>query len=234
MRILSQAQAFSKTLTVDAVFPTIYVFRNRGYWHMGPLTEARQENSFQIVMTDRYSKLTNAFSIIIFTAPVNVTIFLVHRIVSSRISNTVSSETGPEFVSKFFAALSVLSKTKTVPSTDYHMPSNWLVKMYNKTLMAHLRHFINKRQTNLDLFDQPITKGYRAQLHLITQTSLFSLVTSQKLPRALVAQNATTNDSSQLCSTQAKLRVVERFRQPQKRVLIKRPARPESFTRETL
>lgn len=72
-----------------------------------------------------------------------------------------------QFVTKFFAALCVSIYTKLLTTTEYHSQATKQTKRFNKTLVARLLHYFGERQSNWDLYVQPVVYGYNAVWLLI-------------------------------------------------------------------
>lgn len=64
----------------------------------------------------------------------------------------------------------------------YHPETNLQVKYYNCTIVSQLQHFILKNQKEWNIYVQPSTYAYNAQVHKSKSTTPFSLVLLQHLP----------------------------------------------------
>lgn len=74
--------------------------------------------------------------------------------------DTVLTDNGKQFTSKFFAALCAFLGTKLITTAEYHSQANGQVERYNRTLVARLRHCIDERQQDWDMFVQPLTYAF--------------------------------------------------------------------------
>lgn len=70
------------------------------------------------------------------------------------------TDSGRQFVSKFFAALRTFMATKLFTTTEYHPQANDQVKSFNKTLVARLQFYIGEQPTSWDDYVQPL--NYRS------------------------------------------------------------------------
>lgn len=109
---------------MDIATLTKKALRIHVHQHAGLLTVTKQITFFVVVMTDRYSNLTTAFSKDNVTASIVATNFLKHWVVLYGVSKTVFINIGSQFVSKFSAALCASLGTRLVATTEYSLQSS--------------------------------------------------------------------------------------------------------------
>lgn len=167
-------------------------FRLMNHWYLPLLTfwdlsqKTKQGHQFIIVMTDRHSKLIQAVSVPKTTASNVLVVVLKNWVVPYSILSW-RTDSGPQFVSKIFAALCTSIGTNLNTATEYHPQANGQVERFNKTLAARLPHFINKCRANWDVCVQPLTIVYNIYVNRTTNASLFSFVPSWEPAGTLVS-----------------------------------------------
>lgn len=55
-----------------------------------------------------------------------------------------------------------------VEANEYHPQMRKKMKRFNKTVIARLQHYFDKRETDWNLHMQPIVYGYYMQMHRTT------------------------------------------------------------------
>lgn len=95
------------------------------------------------------------------------------------------TDSSPEFVLKYFAALCASMRSMLVSATEYHLQANGQVRKLSKILMKRLRHYIDKHQSIWDQNVQPVVYGYNTRVHCTTGTLTSSLIWSREHTEAL-------------------------------------------------
>lgn len=150
---------------------------------LGPLTKTEQRIRFLVFITDQNRKLTRVIPIPKVTAPLVATVVMKHRIIPyERELDTFLGDNGPQFVSKFLAALCTSLGSKQVTTTECHSQSSGQVERHNKRIVSRLRH-IDDHQQDRDVALQPLKYGYKCIVW--PRKSPFSLVPSWALLQAL-------------------------------------------------
>ena len=120
--------------------------------------------------------------------------FLNHWVFPYGIPNTLLTDNGPQFIAEFFEFICAVIGIKRLAITAYHAQTNGQTERYNQTLEKRLRHYVNEHQDDWDLYVQPLTYAYNAQVHRSTGTSPFSLVLTRHPPSTVVETIATGTD----------------------------------------
>lgn len=108
---------------------------------------------------DCYSKLTWAILVPKTTGSHETVLVFENWITLYNIPNTVITENGLQIVSKLFAALGASIEAKLNTTTEYHLQANGQQQRFNRTLVARLRHYSGKHQTDWDNYVQLLNYG---------------------------------------------------------------------------
>ena len=184
-----QAQRFLK------LFPANGPFEFVAMDILGPLPKTSHGKQYVLVITDRYTKLARAIPMKKTTAPLVAAAFLQNWIYPYGIPESLLTDNGPQFISQFFAIVCAALGIRRVPITAYHPQTNGQTERYNKTLAARLRHYVNEHQTDWDIYVQPLTYAYNAQVHKSTGTTPFSLSLTRHPPSTIAEISSTANQS---------------------------------------
>lgn len=152
-------------------------------------------------MTDRYSKLTRGVPIPKNNASQDAVAVLEIWIILDGILDTIMMEHGLPFVPKLFAALCARIETKLITTMEYHPQAIHQVERCYTTLVARLRHYINKRQTNWETYKQPLSYGYSTQEHRAASSTLFSSALNRERHRALVREKTRASEQYGMMSS---------------------------------
>lgn len=117
---------------------------------LGRVWKTKQGNWLIILMTSRYSRLEQTVSVPNRTASHVAVVSLVNPRMPHGISNTIMMDHGPQFVSIVSATLCGLDGTRFFATNEYHSHEIMLLERLHRTLVARLRHYNNKHQTNWD------------------------------------------------------------------------------------
>lgn len=85
-------------------------------------------------------------------------------------------------MSKFFKTLCIHLGIKHLTATVYHQQTNGQLERYNNTSVSRLRRSVASQQRDWDLFVQPLTYVYNAQVRRLTSFTPFSLLLSRHPP----------------------------------------------------
>ena len=143
---------------------------------LGPLPKTDGGNRFVLVITDRFTKMCRAIPIRSTRSHTIARVFLENWVYPYGAPTHLLSDNGPQFASKFFAAVNYMLGVKHYLTTAYHPQSNGQTERFNKTLVQRLRHYVEEHQANWDIFVQPLTYAYNMQVHRSTGTTPYDLV----------------------------------------------------------
>lgn len=146
----------------------------------GPLPKTKSGNQHELVFMDRYRKPTRSIPVVSVTSTAAATVSVENWIMRYDIPTYLLTDNGPQFDSKFFAAICVRLGLKHLTMTAYHLQTNGQVKRFNQTIAGRLRQYVAEHQTDWDLYVQPLTYAHNAQVHKSTCTTPFSLTLSQQ------------------------------------------------------
>lgn len=107
--------------------------------------------------------------------PIVETMILEPRIALHEILIMALKYSGPQFLSKIFAALCSSVRTKLAKTAQYLLKSREKVDSFNKALVMLLRQFLDVHQKNC-FFVQPVANNYNKQVHCSKQMFLASLI----------------------------------------------------------
>lgn len=149
---------------------------------LGPLPKTANGNQYIIVMTDRFSKLTKALPTAKTTATTVATTSLEHWVANFGILSKVVTDNGPQFTSKFFAALCTQLGIKAMTTTEYHPQANGQVERFNRTIASRQQHYVAEHRCDWDAFVLPLTYVYNSQVHRATKLPPCSLFLTRRAP----------------------------------------------------
>jgi transposase InsO family protein len=106
---------------------------------LGPLPRTKHGNRFLLVISDRFSKVTNTVPLRTVTALSVVRAFCDHWVYSYGPPLSLLTYNGPQFTAKFFLAVCTELRIKKIFTTAYHPQTNGQVERFSRTIMASLR-----------------------------------------------------------------------------------------------
>ena len=113
---------------------------------LGPLPKAKGGKQYLLVITDRFTKLTQVVALKTVNAYTVATAFSDAWVFKYGIPRSLLSDNGPQFNAKFFhSACQILGISKLYTST-YHPQTNGQVERYNRTIASMLRKYVNEHQ----------------------------------------------------------------------------------------
>lgn len=112
----------------------------------GPLARTKQENLFIAVMTDLFSSLTWTIIVGKISTTNLAKSILDNWIISYGAPSIVFTNNGEQFVSEFFAVLCPSLGIKSIATTEYYSQTYCKLDRYKGTLVARLRHYIDRHQ----------------------------------------------------------------------------------------
>ena len=149
---------------------------------LGPLTKTKKGYRFLLLVTDRFTKLTQVIQLRRIDAYTVAVAFVEHWIFKYGPRKTLISDNGKQFASKFFQAVCSLLGLSNIFTSPYHPQTNGQVERYNRTILAMLRNYVNEHQNDWDRYATALTYAYNKHVHRSTGTTPFSLVLSRPPP----------------------------------------------------
>jgi len=138
---------------------------------LGPLPITSNDNQYVLVISDYYTKFTEAFALKDHTALTVADTLVTQFICRYGVPTIIHSDQGPEFESRLFQHMCLLlgiQKTRTVP---YNPRSDGLVERHNRTIQAMLAMYVNDNRDDWDDHLPFIMMAYRASCHESTKCS---------------------------------------------------------------
>jgi transposase InsO family protein len=132
---------------------------------LGPLPRAKHGNRFLLVISDRYSKVTNTVPLRTVIALSVARAFCDHWAYVYGPPVSLLTDNGPQFTAKFFQAVCGELGIQKFFTTAYHSQTNGQVERYNRTILASLRGYIAARQDDWDDFTSAVTFAYNCRVH---------------------------------------------------------------------
>lgn len=116
----------------------------------GPLRKTKSGTQHVIILTDLYIKLPRAIPVTPVTSSSATTLFVDNRVILYGIPIYPLTNKGPQYVSRFFAAVTAVLGNRHLKSTAYHPPSDKQVENLHIyiTLVPPLRHYIAENPTH--------------------------------------------------------------------------------------
>lgn len=131
-------------------------------------------NQFEIMITDRHSKLTRAIMIPNISSSQDVYIFLKHWILSYSVSDIMLSANVDSFHSKGLTSLLNYLRGEKTATTSYHPQTNGQVKCYAWMHASRSRLYVTDNQITLDLSIHSLPYAYSFQSHSSSNGFSFS------------------------------------------------------------
>ena len=177
-----------------ALFPATVPLRSVAIDILGPLTKTKKKMRFLLVMTDRFTKLTQVVPLRTITALSVATAFVEHWVFKYGPPQTLVSDNGSQFASKFFQSVCAYLGIANAFTSTYHPQTNGQVERYNRTVLAMLRSYVNEHQSDWDEYATALTYAYNNAIHRSTGTTPFNLVLSNPPASFLMHRSLTDAD----------------------------------------
>ena len=111
---------------------------------LGPLPPSRAGNRFILVMTDRFTKLTQIVPLKKTTAHDVAMAFCIHWVYKYGTPKETLTENGPQFASKFLRETCQVLGIANSFTSAYHPQTNGQAERSNRTLTAMLRCYVDE------------------------------------------------------------------------------------------
>ena len=99
-----------------------------------------------------------------------------------RAPESVLTDNGKQFVSKFFQSVCQLLGLRSVYTSAYHPQANGQAERYNRTLQNMLMRFFEEHQDSWDKYATALTYAHNCHVHRTTGTTPFDLILSRPPP----------------------------------------------------
>ena len=149
---------------------------------LGPLPKTKAGKRFLLVVTDRFTKLTQIVALCTITAYTVALAFCDAWILKYGVPRTLLSDNRPQFNAKFFHSTCRVLGITDLFTSAYHAQTNGQVERYNGTIAAMLRNYVGKHQDDWDLYVGPRWYAYNSHVNRTTRTTPFELVLSRPPP----------------------------------------------------
>jgi hypothetical protein len=149
---------------------------------LGPLPKSKHGNCFLLVITDRYSKVTQTAPFRAITALSVARAFCEQWVYVYGAPVTLLTDNGPQLTAKFFQAVCAELGVKKVFTTAYRPQTNGQVEIYNRTILAALRGYVSRRQDDWDEFTAALTYAYNCKVHSSLGITPFELFLARPPP----------------------------------------------------
>ena len=160
------------------LFPATEPLRHLCIDILGPLKKTKRNFRWILVITDRFTKLTQVISMKKVTAQHVAIAFVEHWVFKYGPPKTLLSDNGSNFASKLFQRVCGYAGIANLYTSTYHPQTNGQVERYNRTILAMLRNYINEHQDDWDQYVTALTYAYNTSVHRSTGTTPFELVLS--------------------------------------------------------
>ncbi len=124
-----------------------------------------------LVVSDYFSKWTDAFPLRRHTARVVADIVVNRWIVYHGVPKEIHSDQGKEFGSELFRRIADLLGAQKIRSTPYRPQSDGQVERFNRTLLGMLSAFVSEHTNDWDRHLPYVLLAYRTSLHASTGCS---------------------------------------------------------------
>jgi transposase InsO family protein len=146
---------------------------------VGPLPYTSRENKYILTLQDDLTKFSLAYpldSISARTVAEKMVTFYAHH----GIPKTILTDLGTQFTSKLIENLSKLLKIKHLKTTAYHPQTNGALERSHSTLKDFLTHYVDKDQTDWDVYLPLAMFSYNTSEHSTTGFTPYELLYGKK------------------------------------------------------
>ena len=164
------------------LFPATKPLTNLCIDILRPLTKSKRGCRFLLVITDRFTKLTQVVPLRSITAYTVAVAFTEHWVFKYGAPESVISDNGKQFAAIFFQSVCSILAISNIFTSTYRPETNSQVERYNRTILAMLRNFVNEHQDDWDKYATVLTYAYNSHVHRTTGTTPFNLVLSRPPP----------------------------------------------------
>jgi len=143
---------------------------------IGPLKTTTKGNKYIIVFMDYYSRWPEAIAVQNIDAATVARVFVDEIISRHGAPIEILSDRGSNFLSSLFREVCKIFKIHKLSTSSYHPQTDGLVERFNGTLIQSLSMYVNKDQTDWDLYIPAVLFAYRVTPSDATQETPFYLI----------------------------------------------------------
>ena len=149
---------------------------------LGPFPKTKAGERFLLVITDRFTKLTQVVALRTVTAYTVAVAFCDAWVFKYGVPRSLLSDNRPPFDAKFFRSTCRVLGVTNLYTSAYHPQTNGQFERYNRTIASMLRNYVSEDQNDCDVYVGPLTYAYHSHVHRTTGTTPFELVLSRPPP----------------------------------------------------
>ena len=149
---------------------------------LGPLPTSNAGHKFLLVMTDRFSKLTQVTPLKRIKTLDVARAFVNDWVFKYGAPDSLVSDNGSQFVADFFQRVCTLLRVTNLFTTTYHPQTNGQAERFNRSLMAMLRCYVEDHPDDWCSFTAALCYAYNQSVHRSTRVTPFELVLSRPPP----------------------------------------------------
>ena len=149
---------------------------------MGPLTQTYSDNKYVLVVSDYFTKWTEAYALPDQQAETVASYLVSHFISRFGIPENIHTDQATNFQSDLFKELCRLLQIHQTRTTPWRPQSDGLVERFNRTLGALIRQVVETQQRNWDSYLPILCMAYRSAVHTTTGYTPNRLMLGRELP----------------------------------------------------
>ena len=138
---------------------------------LGELPTTEKGNKYILVISDYFTKWTEAIAMPNIEAKTVAEIFVKEVVTRLGVPTSLYSDQGAQFESKLFTEMCKLLHIKKTHTSPYHPQSDGMVERFNKTLATMLSSYVNEYHTDWDEYLPFVMMAYRSVEHETTGCS---------------------------------------------------------------
>ena len=163
---------------------------------LGPLPQTESGNRFILVVSDYFTKWTEAYALPDHTAETVATHLIGNFISRFGIPETIHSDQGRDFQSRLFQQMCRILEIEQTRTSPWRPQSDGQVERFNRTLGAMMRQVV-EHQAEWDRYLPLLTMAYRSSRHATTGHSPNFLMLGRELPMPthLIAKPPSQSDN---------------------------------------
>ena len=147
---------------------------------LGPLPKSKRGRKYLLVITDRFTKLTQVVALRSVSAYVVTVAFCEFWVFRYGVRKTLLSDNGPQFSSRFFQSVCDMLRVTNL-FTSVSSPNEWADGTLQLDYLCHAANYVDEHQNDWDKYATPLTYAYNCLVHRSTRTTPFDLVLTRPL-----------------------------------------------------
>ena len=151
-----------------------------------------------LFICDRFTKVTRAVPPNEISALDVLSAFLDALVSSYGISDTVSSDNGPEFAAVLWQGVLKVLGTDTNSATPYHPQTNGQDEWLKTTLVKQLRHCVSDPVVTWSQYSSLVAKAYNSQVHGSTGLVPLAFVSPRRLTSVAIERLTEGTDTGEI------------------------------------